>query len=507
MESLNAALLKRLRPAGNLKISDCRPLPERVLQFGEGNFLRGFADWMIEQMNAKGIFNGRVVAVQPTPRGKTVAKLNAQDGLYTVILRGVENGEVRETREVISAISRGVNPYEDWQSCLDCADHPEIEYVISNTTEAGLVYDETDCLSARPPVSFPGKLTACLYRRYETFNGDPGRGWIILPCELVDNNGKLLRELVIRHSEAWGLPAEFRQWVVRHNQFLNTLVDRVVPGYPREEMARFSKELGYRDQLLLCGEPFHFWAIEGGPEIAARLPFRKAGLNVVVVEDIAPYRLRKVRILNGAHTAAVPATFLAGMDTVGEMMRDEDFSRFIHAVIADEIIPAAGLDKAMLEEFARAVMERFQNPFIQHELASILLQSFTKFKVRILPSILDYADKYDQVPVKLAFSFAAFLALYQRARAEGAVMTGRRSKGAFTVTDDESALRVLLEAWRNCDGTEDGVRRLAARVLSDAALWEQDLTRVAGLSETVGELLWRIARDGTRMTVRRVMGR
>ncbi len=470
-------------------------LPERVIQFGEGNFLRAFVDWMFHRLNNSGQWGGRVVVVQPIADG-LAARLNEQDGLYTLALRGLQDGQPTEDLSLIGVISRALNAYGQWEEVLKCAENPTIEYLISNTTEAGISHDPEDGPGLAPPVSFPGKVTAYLYRRFCHFGGDAGKGMTIIPCELIDRNGDVLKQVVLRCAEEWKLPAEFAAWVEKSNLFLNTLVDRVVTGYPRDEAAAFARRLGYEDGLLDTGERFHLWVIEGPARLAEKLPFTRIGLNVIWTDDMTPYRTRKVRVLNGAHTASVPAAFLYGLDTVGEMMDDEVTGRFVREAIYEEIIPACGLDKDMLKSFADAVVERFRNPFIRHYLLSIMLNSVSKFKNRVLPSILDHQQRFGILPRRLVFSLAALMAVYRDGRINGAMMEASRAKGPFEMRDDLFVLEAMAAAWRLYDGTDAGARAVAAAVLADEALWGRDLTEVAGMTEAAAGYLRIICRDG-----------
>lgn len=479
-------------------------LPERVIQFGEGNFLRAFVDWMFHQMNKRDIFNGRVVVVQPISNG-LVDKINEQDGLYTLILRGLQDGKPTEKKEIISSVSRGINPYTDWDAYLACAENPDIEYVISNTTEAGIAYDKNDTIDMTPPSSYPGKLAVYLYHRFKHFNGDPSKGMVIIPCELIDRNGDNLKKIILQLADDWKLSGDFKNWIRQHNIFLNTLVDRVVTGYPRDEIKDILEELGYEDELVDTGELFHLWVIEGPKELSKRLPFTKAGLNVIWTDDMTPYRTRKVRILNGAHTGAVPAAFLYGLETVGEMMDHEVLGKFTRQVIYDEIIPSIDLDKNMLTEFADAVVERFQNPYIAHYLISILLNSSSKFKTRDLPSILEYQKLHGKLPERLTFSLAALIAVYKDGKVEGGEMKARREKGEFTMKDDLKALTFFEETWKIFDGSKESAKDVAKKVLANRDMWGQDLNDVEGLEEKVGEYLYQIATDGIKATIQRLI--
>lgn len=479
-------------------------LPERVIQFGEGNFLRAFVDWMFHQMNKQNLFNGRVVVVQPIAQG-LVDRLNEQDGLYTLILRGLKDGKPTELKEIISSISRGINPYTQWDEYLKCAENPDIEFVISNTTEAGISYDKNDSLDKKPPISYPGKLTAYLYHRFNHFKGDPTKGMVIIPCELIDRNGDNLKKIILQLSDDWSLLEEFKKWIKDNNIFLNTLVDRVVTGYPKDEIEDILNYLGYEDGLVDTGELFHLWVIEGPKELSERLPFTKAGLNVLWTDDMAPYRTRKVRILNGAHTASVPAAFLYGLETVGEMMDHEVLGKFARQVIYDEIIPSINLDKSMLTEFADSVVERFQNPYIKHYLISILLNSSSKFKTRVLPSIIEYQQLYSKLPEKLTFSLAALISVYKDGKVEGSEMKARRDKGEFIMKDDLWALEFFEKTWSEFDGSKEAAKKVAETVLANSKMWEQDLNNIDGLTDKVADYLYQITNDGIKATVERLV--
>jgi tagaturonate reductase len=479
-------------------------LPERILQFGEGNFLRAFVDWMIHELNKKGLFQGRVVVVQPLAQG-LIDKLNHQDGLYTLILRGYQDGQVVEKREIITSISRGINPYEDWQAVMRCAEDPQIDIVISNTTEAGITYDPGDSITSAPPRSFPGKLTAYLYHRYKHFQGDPDKGMLILPCELIDRNGDNLKEITLRLAEEWGLPEGFQQWLKEANIFLNTLVDRVVPGYPREEAEQLARELGYQDDLLDTGELFHLWVIEGPTHLKEKLPFHAAGLNVIWTDDMTPYRTRKVRILNGAHTATAAVAFLSGIDTVREAVEHPRIGRFMEELIYNEVIPATDLDKGMLTEFAGEVLQRFRNPYIVHRWQSILLNTTSKYKTRVLPSLLDYVAKKKAVPAKLTFSLAAMASLFKDGKTNGRQFQGKRPQGEFIIEDAPEALSFWQAAWQQYKGTAESAREVAAYILGNSEVWGKELNSVPGLAEKLGVYLQEIVTGGMAAALEKVL--
>lgn len=470
--------------------------PEKVIQFGEGNFLRAFVDWMFNELNKQGLFNGSVVVVQPIPVGR-VEEVNRQDGLYNVVLRGYQGGQLVEKRETISCISRGINPYEDWNEYIKCAENPELRFVVSNTTEAGIAYDGSDTLEDVPQKSFPGKLTAFLYHRFKHFNGDGAKGMVIIPCELIDRNGDKLKEIVLRLADDWKLPDGFKEWIKNSNYFLNTLVDRIVTGYSEEEAQRIQKEKGYMDKLVVTGEIFHLWVIEGDACLKEELPFDKAGLNVVWTDDVTPYRARKVRILNGAHTMTVPVAYLHGLNTVRESIEDELIGKFMRKGIYGEIIPTLDLEESQLVEFADSVIERFRNPYIKHRLLDISLNSISKFKTRVLPSLLKYHQKFGQLPGCITFSLAALIAFYKGERIEEGRLVADRSGEEYLIRDDMANLEFFLKLWSGWDGSDRGLFSLVEAVLKNEQMWGEDLSRVEGLGHIVTEHLRIIANNGT----------
>ena len=351
--------------------------PEKVMQFGEGNFLRAFVDNFIDIANEKAGFNGKVVLVQPIAQGLTEL-INQQEGLYTLYLRGSEKGEKVDQKRVISAVSRCINPYENWEKVLETARSGELEIIVSNTTEAGIVHDTESTFDQVPPVSFPAKLTRVLYERFTAGR----KGIIMLSCELIDNNGKELLRCVNQYIDDWKLSEDFRRWVNEENIFCSTLVDRIVPGRIRDpkEAEALAAANGYEDPLTDVGEVFGIWVIEGPAELEDRLPFKKAGVPVLVVPDVTPYKKRKVRILNGAHTGFVLGAYLAGYDIVRDCMHDDTILGYMNRMLYEEVIPTLPLDKKDLEDFARAVQDRFNNPFVNHELMSISLNSTSKWR-------------------------------------------------------------------------------------------------------------------------------
>ena len=374
---------------------------EKIIQFGEGGFLRGFADWMIQKLCDAGAFEGKVVVVQPIEQGMC-DMLTAQDCKYTHIIRGSEGVET----SVIDVISRCVKPYEDWESYMSLADIPTMRFIISNTTEAGIVFNENDTADKAPFVSFPAKLTLLLKRRFDKGLG----GFIILPCELIDRNGDNLKKCVLAYAALFGFGEDFKAWVENENVFTNTLVDRINTGYPKGE----DLNLGYEDNMVNTSEYFHLWVIETDFDIEKELPFSAADLNVIVTKDkLEMYRTRKVRILNGAHTSLVPYALLSGLDTVKSCMDDQTMREHIRKCVFEEIIPTLDLPRDELENYANNVLIRFSNPYIKHYLSSIALNSVSKFKVRVLPSILEYNKRFNKLPPTLTFAFAKLIEFYR----------------------------------------------------------------------------------------------
>lgn len=470
--------------------------PERVVQFGEGNFLRGFADWMIDEVNARQLFRGHVLVAQPIRQGMAGA-LNAQDGVYTLLMRGVQNGKVVEARRIITATRRAVNPYEQWSELVRAFRGADVRFVVSNTTEAGIAYVPEAYSNGVCPESFPAKITALLYERYVAVHGDTRKGLVFLPCELIDRNGDNLRKIVLEHAQNWALPGAFAAWVREANYFLNTLVDRIVPGFPRAEADALRSELGYDDKLIVAAEYFHLWVIEGPKHLADELPFAKAGLNVVWTDDLTPYRTRKVRVLNGAHTSSVLGAYLAGLDTVRDMVDDPVFGAFVRRAVFDEILPGVALPEAEKRAYAESVLERFRNPFVRHELLSIALNSVSKWKVRVLPSLLDYQAARAALPPALTFSLAALIAFYRGEPVTANELRGRRGAHSYAIRDDAPVLAHFASAWREVETTQD-VAGLVRSTLARVELWGQDLNQVPGLAGAVTKGLQTIITIGAR---------
>ena len=493
MEKLSYQTLKKIGYSGFV----LETAPEKVLQFGEGNFLRAFVDYWFDIANEKAGWNGKCAVVMPIP-GKQGVKnvcdlLNEQEGLYTVYLRGRENGETVDKKRVISSISRCIDPHTElgYQEMMKLAVSDSLEYVVSNTTEAGIVFDEKCRLEDTPPTSYPAKLTQVLYARFKAGKS----GLVIMPCELIDDNGTELRKCVLQYAQLWNLEAEFSRYVTESCTFCSTLVDRIVPGAIRdpEEIARLEKENGYTDPVADVGEVFGVWNIEGPAGLEDKLPFKAAYVNCPVVPDVVPYKKRKVRILNGAHTGFVLGAYLGGYDIVRDCMLDDTVSGFMNKMLFEEVLPILPLPKEDVESFAAAVKDRFNNPFINHELMSISLNSTSKWRARCMPSFLEYIEKFGKLPACLAMSFAAYIAFYSSDVQEltDAGLVCRRSMGnTYTCSDDRWALEFYY-AHKN-----DTVQELVHAVMTNEQMWGQDLTKIPGFEALTVENLMKIRKDG-----------
>ena len=465
-------------------------LPEKVLQIGEGNFLRAFADWMIDKMNTAGLFGGSVVMCQPTAHG-AAEKLNAQDCEYTVLMRGIENGRKMERSDVVTSVARCLDPYRDFDAVKAVAASPDLKVIISNTTEAGIAYRPGDKLDDAPPISYPAKLTALLWERFKS-TGGRGGGLLILPVELIKRNGDSLRALVLRYADEWGLTPEFVRWLGRKVCFANTLVDRIVTGFPKNEISVINARLGYEDDILVACEPYYEWIIEAPKRWRQVLPFEKAGLNVAWVDDVEPYRTRKVRILNGTHTMNALAAYLSGCESVSEMMRDADFSRIIPSALSSEIIPNIALPRETLSAFAESVLERFSNPFIKHRLLDISLNSVSKYRARCLDSLSETYSRTGSLPPVLCFALAALIEFY-KGREENGRYFGLRGGEKYEIRDSARTLAFFSEAWARGDAVR--------AVLSNTDFWGRDLTLLGGLTEETEKNVEYIEKYGMRRAV------
>ncbi len=453
--------------------------PIKVMQFGEGNFLRAFVDYMIDIANEKGAFDGSIAIVKPISFGN-LDMFKEQDNLYTVVLRGKENGKVVNDSRIITSVSKVLDCAEDYDEYMSLAQLDTLRFIVSNTTEAGIVLDENDNFDGLPN-TYPGKLTKFLFERFNAFSGAEDKGVIILPVELIEENGKKLKECVLALCDAWKLSAEFKNWVENNNVFCSTLVDRIVTGYPTGYADKVCEEIGYEDKLVDIGEPFALWVIESDKDISTELPLDKIGLPVVFTDNHKPYKERKVRVLNGAHTSSVLAGYLYGLDIVRDCMSDEIMGKFIRNVVNDEIVPQVNLPLEEVKEFANSVFERFENPFIDHALLSISLNSVSKWRARVLPSFKDYCKNKGNLPKLITFSFAALLAFYSSKDLREDGLYAKRANGDEYVIHDDKA---VLEFFAENTGKKDFVE-LACK---NTDFWDEDLSQYYNFAEEV--LYW-----------------
>ena len=459
---------------------------EKIIQFGEGNFLRAFIEWIIWKTNQKTDFDASVVIVQPIEKGM-VDMLNEQDCLYHLNLQGLDKGQSVDSVDMIDVVSRGLNPYREFEEFLKLAEQPQMRFVISNTTEAGIAFDPNCKLDDKPALSYPGKLTQLLYHRYEYFKGDMTKGFIIFPCELIFENGKHLKECIRQYIDLWNLGEGFSNWFENACGVYSTLVDRIVPGYPRDTAAQLCERVGYQDNMLDKAEIFHLWVIEAPKEIAAEFPADKAGLNVLFVPSEAPYHERKVTLLNGPHTVLSPVGYLSGLNTVKECCEDPLIGKFVHKVMYEELLPTLNLPENELLQFAGDVMERFRNPFVKHFVTSIMLNSFPKFRTRDLPGIKTYLERKGELPAGLVLGLAAICTYYKG---------GKRGEDEIVPNDDPKIVQLLKDLWAT-----DDVRKVAEGVLGAEFIWDEDLNAIPGLTRLLTKALALIQMEGMRAAV------
>lgn len=454
--------------------------PIKVVQFGEGNFLRAFVEFAFQQLNKELNFNAGIAVVQPIDRG-LIELLNSQDGLYTLFLKGIQKGEIIQHKELITNVVKGVNPHLQFQEYLDLAKEEELQFIISNTTESGIAFVESDTPYMKPPSSFPAKLTLLLFERFKYFNGNRDKGLTIIPCELINYNSDTLKSIIFKYIALWNLDESFANWLNESCTFHNTLVDRIVPGYPKDDIESYNSEIDYQDNLIVTAESFFLWVIEGDEVLKAKLPFHKTGLNVKIVKDMQPYRTRKVRILNGAHTSMVPFSLLFGNETVKETVDHYFTGDFVTMSIFDEINAVLPLEKSELNTFADEVLDRFRNPFIKHKLADIALNSISKFKVRVLPSLLEYEAKESKLPTHLTFALACLIRFYK----------GTWNGKVLPVNDSEEILSEFNKIWKAAD-----VKRVSYATLQNTEFWGCDLNKVTNLTEAITFALNEIESNG-----------
>lgn len=473
--------------------------PVKVLQFGEGNFLRAFVDYMIDIANEKGDFNGDIVLVKPIEFGN-LKMFHEQECQYTVQLRGIADGEAKKINRVITSVTDAVDAYEEYEKYAGYAKLDSLRFIVSNTTEAGIVYDDTDKIELNPPKTYPGKLTKFLYERYKHFDGAQDKGLVMLPVELIDDNGIHLKECVLKLAKLWNLEDGFTDWLNDACVFTSTLVDRIVTGYPRDEAEELCKEFGYQDNLIVTGEPFALWVIESSKDLNDELPLPKVGLPVIFTDNQKPYKQRKVRILNGAHTSFVLASYLCGNDIVLESMNDELILKFIKATIFDEVIPTLTLPKQELEDFAEAVLTRFNNPYVKHAHLSISLNSVSKWRARCMPSFLEYIEKQGKLPEHLTFSLAALMAFYTGTEIRDKALIGHRDGQEYNIMDDAAVLEFFA-----ANSSKEPAEFVHA-VLSNTDFWGQDLSELSGVEDAITSYLTDIRTIGMRKTMEKIFG-
>ncbi|MFT3753421.1 MAG: tagaturonate reductase [Paludibacter sp.] len=464
--------------------------PERIIQFGEGNFLRAFVDWIVWNMNEKADFNSSIVVVQPIENGM-VDMLNDQDCLYHLNLQGLDKGNKINSIELLDVISRGLNPYTQFDEYLKLAENPEMRFVVSNTTEAGIAFDPACKLDDKPAKSYPGKLTQLLYHRFLTFNGAADKGLLIFPCELIFHNGTELKKCIEQYIELWELGAEFKNWFETACGVYSTLVDRIVPGYPRETIGDILEKIQLEDKLVVQAEIFHLWVIEAPEWVSKEFPADKAGLNVLFVPSEKPYHERKVTLLNGPHTVLAPVGYLAGFDIVKDIIEDDAMGAFVRKVMFEELLSTLDLPKAELEKFANDVLDRFRNPFVKHFVTSIMLNSFPKFKTRDLPGLKIYLERKGELPSALVLGLAGIITYYKG---------GKRGEDQIVPNDDKAIMDLLLELWAT-----GSVESVAHGVLAAEFIWGEDLNKINGLTEKLTGYLTAIQQNGMLETVKTIL--
>ncbi len=470
--------------------------PVKVLQFGEGNFLRCFTDWMIDIMNKRNLFQGSISIVQPIQEGK-IELLKSQHGQYNVFLRGIKNGKPIVERYHIDSITNFIDPFKDFSDLLREMENNDLRFIISNTTEAGITFDQNDSFTSSPHVSFPGKLTVSLLHRFNKLGRSNANGLIFLPCELIDFNGRKLKECILKYIELWNLDNEFRIWIDERNVFCNTLVDRIVTGFPVDRIKEITEEIGYEDKLVTDGEYFHLWVIEGPKWVADEFPAQEAGLNVLFVDNIVPFRDRKVRILNGSHTIMTPVGLLSGIETVRECVEDGLMGKYIRDTIFEEIIPNISMPYNDMAEFAENTLQRFKNPYLKHYLKNIALNSISKFTARVLPSLINHYERTNTLPQKIVFSFTCLLLYYK----------GKYNGRDTILKDDEPIISFFAQQWKDLDNHDLSLDEFIDHILKNKNLWSFDLSLISGLHENVKMNFKLIEKQGITETLKSLLNK
>lgn len=469
------------RNSANIK----KELPLRIMQFGGGNFLRAFVDWMVQILNERTDFNGGVVVIKPT-EGGDYKDLKQQEGMFHVLLDGIKKEKFVSENKLVSSIQKAVNPYKEWTTYLDLATLEDIRFIISNTTESGIRFSEEDSKEDAPPKEFPAKLTLWLLKRFEHFNGDVSKGCILLPCELIEKNGEILKDCILKYSEHWGLNDDFKNWIHNSNYFCNTLVDRIVSGYPTDRAKRIETKIGFMDRLLVAGEQYHSWIIQGPDFVSAEVPFHLTDLNVSFVNNLTLHREMKVRILNGAHTAMVPVAYLMGIRLVSEAMEDEWVGDFIESLLLEETIATLAFPEEKKTNYVKDVLNRFRNPSLQHALLSISLNSTSKFVTRLLPTLKDYKRIHGILPNKIVFGFTCLLLFYR----------GEFRGEKIPLRDDQNVLDFFTQVWQQFDADQLNVHQLVSTILGESSIWKEDLNQILGLTDKVSEYIESIENKG-----------
>ncbi|MEA5128473.1 MAG: tagaturonate reductase [Proteiniphilum sp.] len=465
-------------------------LPVKILQFGEGNFLRAFVDWMINKANDEGVMNHGIAVVQPIPEGEFIKNLlKGQDCMYHVYLEGIKNKQAVKEVSLVRCIDSIINPYFEYKKYEELFLSEELEMIISNTTEAGIRYEEGDDLNAEPPHSFPAKVTALLHKRFRKFNGDPEKGLLFICCELIEDNGSTLREYVLKHIAVNNLGKDFEEWVKASCHFYDTLVDRIVPGFPKENIDEIKQELGFNDNLVVKGEYFHVWAIGGDSVISQKLPLDKAGLNVLFMDDIRPFRSKKVRILNGAHTAMTPVGLQLGCQTVMDAFNTSDIELFINRMMSEEVLPVIDEDQEELDVFASKILGRFYNPFLKHYLKDISLNSLSKWETRVLPTVKDNYLKLGENSPLATFSFAALLTLYSG-----------KTGGEFTPNDIAEFVDFICSTFKAGD-----IRSWVSGIVQNNSLWTEDFSVLPYFTEDVSCYVSLILEKGMPQALKNIL--
>lgn len=438
-------------------------LPIKIIQFGEGNFIRAFFDYFIHKLNCNNLFNGRIAVLKP--REGNLSKLRKQDCLFTLITAGLDKGKNIYEKEIIASIGEAIDTYSDWQNVLKLAKDSNIKVVVSNTTERGIKFEGSDKFDDKPPSSFPAKLTRMIYERYAALENVDGL--IIIPLELIENNGDILRDIILKYADMWGLDDKFKEWVKGKNLFVNTLVDRIVPGYPMKDAEQIFNEIGYRDNYLTFAENYHLFAIEETKAIKEILPFDKVGLNVIFDEDISTYRDLKLKILNGAHTAMVSIAILKNVNFVKDIFRDEKLNNCINKIIFKEIVPTIKYDKNLVLNFANQVIERFKNPYLEHKWTDIFTNSITKFQIRLFPTINKYYEMNGKAPHLISFSYAFLISLLRYSEWENNRLIVSYDNRKIIVTDEVDNLIYLCTLWKELQNNNITIDDFIGKIINN----------------------------------------